>query len=168
MQPELDPLSQLRDIHLPADPHWWPPAPGWWILLFICLLLLYFLVKALIQIRNSRRPRKAALNSIMSVANTNDPAEAPLAIQSMLKTVRQFTIQEFGREMVAALHGEKWLEFLKTASGHRWVPSQEIEQALVRDQFVKSSSTNLEDLRISLLQLCRHLNRNNLSVKGQR
>jgi len=27
----------LRDIHLPADPSWWPPAPGWW---GVALLLL--------------------------------------------------------------------------------------------------------------------------------
>lgn len=29
----------LKDIHLPTDPSWWPPAPGWWLLSVIILLL---------------------------------------------------------------------------------------------------------------------------------
>jgi hypothetical protein len=31
---------QLRDIHLPAEPAWWPPAPGWWALAVIALLIM--------------------------------------------------------------------------------------------------------------------------------
>lgn len=42
-----DPLSQLADIHLPADVSFWPPAPGWWVLaaLLMCGLCLLGLVQ---------------------------------------------------------------------------------------------------------------------------
>ena len=38
--PAADPLSQLRDLHLPEQPGWWPPAPGWYLLLFALLILI--------------------------------------------------------------------------------------------------------------------------------
>lgn len=38
--PASAPGPVLRDIHLPAEPSWWPPAPGWWLLVVLMLLAL--------------------------------------------------------------------------------------------------------------------------------
>ena len=38
--PAPDPLSALRDIHLPEAVAFWPPAPGWWVVAGALLLAL--------------------------------------------------------------------------------------------------------------------------------
>ncbi|HAU18090.1 MAG TPA: DUF4381 domain-containing protein, partial [Marinobacter adhaerens] len=43
MNPQ-DPLSQLRDIHLPETGGLWPPAPGWWVLAILLIAVLAALV----------------------------------------------------------------------------------------------------------------------------
>jgi len=53
MQP--DPLQQLRDIHVPVPPEWWPPAPGWWLL--AAALLISGLLVARLGYRSYRRRR---------------------------------------------------------------------------------------------------------------
>lgn len=58
MQPDL--LQQLRDIHLPADPSWWPPAPGWWLLALAMLAAALWGVGMLRQAVLRRRPIREA------------------------------------------------------------------------------------------------------------
>jgi hypothetical protein len=40
VEPAATPASgpSLRDIHLPPEPSWWPPALGWWMLAGLFLL----------------------------------------------------------------------------------------------------------------------------------
>jgi hypothetical protein len=58
MQPDL--LQQLKDIHLPPDPTWWPPAPGWWLLALVAAAGLYYAIQFLRQAIERRRPIRRA------------------------------------------------------------------------------------------------------------
>ncbi|HEX6832517.1 MAG TPA: DUF4381 family protein, partial [Rudaea sp.] len=49
------PGPELRDIHVPAPPSWWPPAPGWWLLAAIIIALLAFVAFHLYKKLQRRR-----------------------------------------------------------------------------------------------------------------
>jgi len=38
-------IADLRGLHLPQDPAWWPPAPGWWIALALVCLAAFLLFR---------------------------------------------------------------------------------------------------------------------------
>ncbi len=56
-----DPLSELRDIHYPDPPGWWPPAPGWWLLALAVAAVLGVAAWLLRRRRQRDRPRQEAL-----------------------------------------------------------------------------------------------------------
>lgn len=105
-------LEQLRDIHFPANPSMWPPAPGWWFLatliLFLCgwAIYKYFLY--------CRRKKQQAI-----IFSTLQPLEEKLLNQPNNKVLgelnsllRQFALMRFPQSEVASLSGPKWLAFL--------------------------------------------------------
>lgn len=109
-----DPLSQLRDIHLPLPVSWWPPAPGWWI---VSVLLAAFCVGGgyfLRKFRMKRRYRKFALQELERLAGNPD-GKAVLIQTAVL--VRRVAVQSFGSQAVARLAGDKWLQFLDQTAG---------------------------------------------------
>mgnify|MGYP001548978984 CR=1 FL=1 len=52
----LDLLNSLKDIHEPAPPGLWPPAPGWWLLAAIVLGALVALLVEWLRRRRAARP----------------------------------------------------------------------------------------------------------------
>jgi hypothetical protein len=58
---QADPLTQLRDIHLPIEPGWWPPAPGWWLLALLALAAVGFIAQRAIRAHRWRRPLRRAV-----------------------------------------------------------------------------------------------------------
>lgn len=103
----------LRDIHLPAAIGWWPPAPGWWILLAVLCAASAF---ALWRYRSHFRER-AALRALRRAREALDSGEIPVeCVQRISMVVRRFAMSVAAGEPVAGLTGERWLRFLDS----RW------------------------------------------------
>ncbi len=106
------PPLELRDIHLPAEPSWWPPAPGWWLLAAILIGLLIWAVQALVRVRRARA-RLWSMRVQFEAALANTEARTRIAaISEMLRRAARLSNPE-----AAQLQGEAWLQFLDGDSG---------------------------------------------------
>lgn len=85
---------KLRDIHLPAPPSWWPPAPGWWVLAALVLLALAIGVWIWRRHRRVISQRQRVLREVDRLAEQHrlDSDQAALAIglhQLLRRVARQ-------------------------------------------------------------------------------
>ncbi len=110
-----DPLAALRDIHAPAAPGFWPPAPGW--IALACLVAVAGLAATGIAARRWRagRFRREALASLRSL-RARHGAGAPdteIAIE-LSALIRRVALARRPREEVAGLTGEQWMAWLES------------------------------------------------------
>jgi hypothetical protein len=113
--PAADPLSRLKDIHLPPRPGWWPPAPGWWL----AALLLLGAGLALLLFRHRKklreRPVRQALLELEQLVPPK-PGADPAVVRNFLKQLstllRRFCLVRFPGERIADLYGREWVAFL--------------------------------------------------------
>jgi hypothetical protein len=99
---------QLRDIVLPPDPGFWPPAPGWWFVAVMVLGLAFWIGKALLRIaQRLRRARQLAAELEASLAAELSPAERLATLSALLR--RWSKLQH---PAMAALQGDAWLAAL--------------------------------------------------------
>ncbi|HIB53861.1 MAG TPA: DUF4381 domain-containing protein [Nitrospirales bacterium] len=61
------PQLPLRDIHLPGPISWWPPAPGWWILLALLITGTMLIVLYAWYQRKRNRMRRVSLKEIDAI-----------------------------------------------------------------------------------------------------
>ena len=117
---QTDPLAALKDIHLPADPSWWPPAIGWWILALCLLLCGYQLIRLSIGWRRRRTPSRMALVELAALENRfRDSSDQADYLQKLSILVRRFVLLKYARRELATLSGLPWLNVLNEASGTR-------------------------------------------------
>ncbi len=100
----------LRDIHLPGDITWWPPAFGLWL---FGAVLLGFIVIALLRYRRLRRHR-AACRSLREVIDAikagTDPSACALQASTTLRRFAMTMARDSAE--VAGLAGERWVSYL--------------------------------------------------------
>lgn len=116
-------LLELAPAHAPPPPGWWPPAPGWWVLAALGAVLLCGLLWWLVDRQRMEAavksliwtPRRAALAELRQIRQTEaDPQEFAQGIESLL---RRYALAVFGRERVASLTGEAWLNLVVSEGG---------------------------------------------------
>lgn len=109
----MEPLP-LKDIHLPETIGWWPPAPGWWLVVILGALIVTAgptLFRTLRK-RLTRHPAcKQALRQIARLRQQpiDDPQKTLAELSALIRRVAMTCHR---REEVASLRGEDWLAFL--------------------------------------------------------
>lgn len=102
------PIDLLQDVQLPAPVPWWPPAPGWWLLLLLPMLFAFVAFRR--QHLSLRRWAEGELERLLRDHRRGGDAAALMAGISIL--LRRVALSRWGRVEVAALHGDAWLLFL--------------------------------------------------------
>ncbi len=118
MNTSFDPLDNLRDIHLPDDPGFWPLAFGWWLVGFLSLLALVLLFFAIKRWYLRRVPLKEFKRQMLSIPldNLDTDRERQTAVAAMSSSVRQLCVYLLGRETVASVSGSALLTLLDKLS----------------------------------------------------
>ena len=99
----------LRDVHVPAAPSMWPPAPGWWLVAAALLTVI-----AVLWLLKSRQQRKLqARQRLFDEACRDLPASAQIAAMSELLRRAARKIDKHADR----LQGEDWLRFLDGKKG---------------------------------------------------
>ncbi|MEM8815116.1 MAG: DUF4381 domain-containing protein [Pseudomonadota bacterium] len=110
----MDPATlPLRDIKLPEPVSWWPPAPGWWLLLALLAgALLWLCVRSLRAYRRDRA-RRYALRTLKRLEARYDADGNAVALGLALsELVRRTMLAYAPRAGVAGLTGDAWLAWL--------------------------------------------------------
>lgn len=107
-------LLELRDIHLPAAPAPWPPAPGWWLLGLVLVALLVRLGQRGWQRWRRWQRRRQVLAELARISSLQPPERLVVAVAALLKRV---ALRRYGATQVAALTGADWLAFLDRTGG---------------------------------------------------
>jgi hypothetical protein len=136
-----DLLSQLADIHLPAQVSYWPPAPGWWVLAILLLIgLVYLAYKLRIQAQQAkiRQYALAELDGCMAEYATADSSEPDANLLRYVNAVnsvlRRVALVHFPNNAVAGLDGQAWVDFIRQ-KGDSSLLNEQIAAALSRGRF---------------------------------
>ncbi len=119
MNPDL--LQQLRDIHLPAEPGWWPPAVGWWLLAALLAAAFVWLAQRLAGRWRHFRPARRANALYRGIADelragSISPMEYVHRTNALLK---RLAIQGPAGHTIAPESGGPWLRYLDERYGQR-------------------------------------------------
>jgi hypothetical protein len=109
-----DPLTQLRDIHLPDPISIWPPAIGWWLLMAI-IIVLAIAIRWAIKRHLVYKKRQLMINHELAnvLADYKRKGNFQVYIQALSELLKRAAISLRNDSHVAAYSGEQWQQYIK-------------------------------------------------------
>lgn len=98
---------QLRDIHLPPEPSWWPPAIGWWLLAALALLAIAAVVWAWRRRRRVRQRQRRILGELDRLVRLHRQDGDRAALLGGLHQLLRRVVREHDAAAVR-LRGDAW------------------------------------------------------------
>lgn len=122
MNDEVASTLELRDIHVPPKPLFWPPALGWWVACMLIVIALVLLIRYAVRAARLRRHRRLVLRELSELrqrfARQGDPGAL---VRQLSILMRRVALARYPRQQVAGLQGSAWLHFLdQTGGGERF------------------------------------------------
>ncbi len=139
MNPQ-DPLSQLKDIHLPASGGFWPPAPGWWLLALLVLLALAGLAWLLHRRRRRNRWLRLAKTELSGLEH--QASQEPQWFAQLNSLLKRAARQRYPDKHPESLSGEAWVAFLLATAPNDRIASRPIVEAIVHSSWQPKASAD--------------------------
>ena len=139
-----NPLQQLRDVHLPLEPGWWPPAPGWWILICLCIVQRQFFILGQNMWRAHQRKRPIRSARALLEERLSDYRLGQIGaleyVNHANEILKRLLVIAFDIKSLAATSNEDWLGALESHfQQHRFQPKLRLR---LRPRTIRSSSND--------------------------
>jgi hypothetical protein len=144
MPPDSASLENLRDIVVPPPVPWWPPAPGWWLLISILAIAVFVVAFRVWRVWQANAYRRAALHELPRATTVTGIAEI----------LKRTALVAYPRTDIAALSGSKWCQWLGETGGQQ-VPDK-VAAALTQGVFGKVHDVNIGEVRVFAADWIKH------------
>lgn len=140
---EQDPLSQLRDIHIPAPGGLWPPAPGWWILLLILIVLAVAITLWIRRRQQKNAWYRIARRDLDRLANR--AAVTSRWFSQLNSLLKQSALARYPDRQPESLTGSGWVDFLLETCPKDRIASRPVVTAMVESCYQPSPTCAPDD-----------------------
>lgn len=141
----------LKDIHLPADVSWWPPAAGWWLVAILLPPILVGLAYLYKRLRWQTALKTAG--KVLKAIRQDHARDSLQRLAELSVLLRRVAISVSPRSEAASLTGDGWLAYLDASMQNEDAPfSRGVGRCLADAHYrrVAPADTDLE----ALFQLC--------------
>lgn len=139
-------LQNLNDIVLPGAVPWWPPAPGWYVVLIVMAAVLLWGAFRTLKAWRKNSYRRQAVQELSKIRKQGSTAAVDIPV-----LLKRAALSAWPRIDVAGLTGSAWHGFLdRTAPGASFPPTA----ALILDRLSYSARGAYEPSREEFELLC--------------